>query len=96
VVPVTLTTLESSFQLAEAMEARGFGAGRRTSYTPMGWSALDRVVVGAAVAGAALFLLRLAAGGGWNPYPVFTAPLPDPLMVLACLLLATPALRSRR
>ncbi|KEO84505.1 energy-coupling factor transporter transmembrane component T [Tumebacillus flagellatus] len=36
-----LSSLEGSWQVAEAMEARGFGQGKRTSYTKERWSKFD-------------------------------------------------------
>ena len=40
-MPVVLTAIEDSVLLAEAMEARGFGAGRRTSYATTTWTRRD-------------------------------------------------------
>jgi energy-coupling factor transport system permease protein len=93
-VPVVLTAIEDSVRLAEAMEARGFGAGKRTSYSAASWSRRDLVVVGAAVGAAGLFIgLRLAGVAvDWYPYPSLYLPPINPALVTGCLALALPAL----
>jgi energy-coupling factor transporter transmembrane protein EcfT len=94
VVPVVLTAIEDSVRLAEAMEARGFGAGRRTSYAASSWSRRNPVVVGTAVGAAGLFIgLRLAGVAvDWYPYPNLYLPPINPALVVACLALALPSL----
>jgi hypothetical protein len=96
-VPVVLTSVESSIQLAEAMEARGFGSGPRTHMTPVRMSSQDWVLVIASASAVTLFTLSIAVGwaGPWAPYPVLTAPPIDPRALIACLLLFTPALQWR-
>jgi energy-coupling factor transport system permease protein len=93
-VPVFLTAIEDSVLLAEAMEARGFGSGRRTSYSRAGWSRVDSVIVAAALGSAALFIgLRLAGVPiDWYPYPTIYLPPINPLLVAGCLALALPGL----
>jgi energy-coupling factor transport system permease protein len=95
-VPVVLTAIEDSVLLAEAMEARGFGAGRRTSYAAAGWSRVDLAVVAAALGSAALFIgLRLAGVSiDWYPYPTLYLPPINPALVAGCLALALPGLLS--
>jgi energy-coupling factor transport system permease protein len=96
-VPSVLTAIEDSVRLAEAMEARGFGAGRRSSFAAPRWTRWDLAVVATAVAAVAV-LLGLRIGGvatGWQPYPTLSLPDVDPRLVAACLLLAVPALRGR-
>jgi len=39
-----VSSLEGSWQVAEAMEARGFGLGRRTAYTRERWSGRDALI----------------------------------------------------
>ena len=97
-VPVVLTSIEDSVLLAEAMEARGFGGGRRTSYAAPGWSRWDFAVVAVSLAAAALFVsLRLAGAGiDWYPYPALSVPPLNPIPVAACLALALPALARSR
>ena len=93
-VPVFLTAIEDSVLLAEAMEARGFGTGRRTSYARAGWSRVDSAVVAAALGSAALFIgLRLAGVPiDWYPYPTLYLPPINPVLVASCLALALPGL----
>lgn len=102
-VPVLLTTIEDSTQLAEAMAARGYGSGPRTHYARGGWTLPDRVVAASAGSAAVLFLLLRAAGrvADWQPYPTLSAPAVDPAAAAACLLLFVGPLtwrwqRSRR
>src|SRR5947209_1575228 len=47
-VPTLLTAIEDSVQLAEAMEARAYGSGRRTSFHVSRWSAFDSALTAAA------------------------------------------------
>ena len=49
-VPVVLTSVESSIQLAESMEARGFGSGPRTHVSPRRMQSRDWLVVAASAA----------------------------------------------
>jgi energy-coupling factor transport system permease protein len=100
VVPVVLTSVESSLQLAESMEARGFGSGPRTHVSPARMRPADWALVIASAAAAMLFILSTATGWAatWAAYPTLTAPSVDARPALACLLLFTPVLawRSRR
>lgn len=75
-VPALLTAMEGSVLLAEAMEARGLGAGRRTPISKARATLADWVTLGAAVASIGLALAALLTGGlgGWQPYPVLEAP----------------------
>lgn len=95
-VPVVLTAIEDSVLLAEAMEARGFGAGRRTSYAVTRWSRWDAAVVVAAVVAVALFIGLRVAGAeiDWYPYPTLYLPPINPALVAACLALALPGFAS--
>jgi energy-coupling factor transport system permease protein len=96
-VPVVLTSVESSIQLAESMEARGFGSGPRTHMSPVRMNPRDWVLVVASASAVALFVISIAAGWAmpWAAYPLLTAPPVDPRPLLACLLLFTPALQWR-
>jgi energy-coupling factor transport system permease protein len=96
-VPTLLTALEDSVQLAEAMEARAYGSGPRTSYARPAWTARDTLVVVAAGAAAAGFLIgrALGAAADWHAYPALTVPGLDPAVFAACLLLFFPALAPR-
>ena len=100
VVPVVLTSVESSLQLAESMEARGFASGPRTHADPPRMTAGDWLVTACAATGFALFAASAVAGWAqpWAPYPLLSAPDLDPRPLLACALLLAPvvAWRSRR
>ena len=99
VVPVVLTSVEGSIQLAESMESRGFGSGPRTSMRTVRMSVRDRLLVGASALAVLGFIASQALGwvGDWAPYPTLTAPDIDPRPLVACLLLFSPVVlwRSR-
>jgi energy-coupling factor transport system permease protein len=94
VVPVLLTAMEDSVALAEAMEARGYGAGRRTHFQLSRWSASAVLTAVIAAAAATLFVALRITGGvtDWYPFPVVTAPAVSALGAACCLALAVPAL----
>ena len=96
-VPTLLTAIEDSVRLAEAMEARAFGAGRRTAYAEPSHSRWGTTVAVMAVATATLFVVCRVAGVAmdWYPYPSLSMPEANPLLVVASLGLALPALRGR-
>jgi energy-coupling factor transport system permease protein len=96
-VPVTLTALENSIQLAEAMDARGYGSGPRTRMAPPRFSATDLLTLAVAAIAGAVFIAGRLSGSvvDWYPYPSPAWPAVDPVMVAACLLLALPALVRR-
>jgi energy-coupling factor transport system permease protein len=99
VVPVVLTSVEGSIQLAESMEARGFGSGPRTSLKRAALKPADWVLVGASAAAVLLFIVAQAAGwaAGWYPYPTLAQPTVDVVPLAGCLFLFAPVLvwRSR-
>ena len=99
VVPVVLTSVEGSIQLAESMEARGFGSGPRTSVKPVRLQRNDWWLIGASAAALAIFLISQALGWAapWYAYPILTPPSVDARPLIACLLLFAPVLiwRSR-
>jgi energy-coupling factor transport system permease protein len=99
VVPVVLTSVEGSIQLAESMEARGFGSGPRTALRSKPLRMADWGLVAASAAAVMLFVAARAAGwaADWQPYPTLTLPTLDPVSLFACLLLFAPvvAWRSR-
>ncbi len=92
-VPAMLTAIEGSVLLAEAMEARGFGSGRRTVAFSAPWNNLSRLVAGGAALSIALFTAALITGSveGWQPYPNLQLPGIDWLPAAACLILLVPA-----
>jgi len=100
VVPVVLTSVEGSIQLAESMEARGFGSGPRTYVSRPRMHGSDWLVTAASIAAVALFAVSSAAGWAvpWFAYPTLTAPQVDGRPLIACLLLLAPVLvwRARR
>jgi energy-coupling factor transport system permease protein len=99
IVPVVLTGVEGSIQLAESMEARGYGSGPRTALRPARMRRSDWIVVLSAATALALFLLSHAEGwaADWFAYPSLSAPAVDLRPLAACLLLFAPVLvwRSR-
>jgi energy-coupling factor transport system permease protein len=99
VVPVVLTSVEGSIQLAESMEARGFGSGPRTALRPAPLRTRDWGLIAAAAVAVSLFVAARAAGWAaeWQPYPAVALPSVDPVSLLGCLLLFAPvvAWRSR-
>ena len=100
VVPVVLTSVEGSIQLAESMEARGFGSGPRTRGSSTALSGSDWVLVAASALALVGFAISRAAGwaADWFPYPTLSLPAVDPRPIAACLFLFVPVLawRSRR
>lgn len=97
-VPVVLTSAEGSIQLAESMEARGFGSGPRTAYQRPRLGRRDWFVIAAAALALAGFGVSRAAGwaADWYAYPALQAPAIDPRPLTACLLLLAPVLAWRR
>jgi energy-coupling factor transport system permease protein len=97
VIPVVLTSIEGSIQLAESMEARGFGSGPRTAARPSPMRRSDWLLVAASALALALFAISRTAGwaADWLPYPTLTAPAIDPRPLAACVLLFTPVLSWR-
>ena len=95
--PVVLSALDDSLQLAEAMEARGFGSGPRTRYAGARWDLAAAVVVACALAAAALTVVARATGSlaDWYPFPTATLPEVSVLPALACVLLAVPLVAWR-
>ncbi len=93
-VPVVLTAVEGSIQLAEAMEARGYGAGPRSSWLRPALRRRDRLVVMGSAAAVALFFAARLSGqaADWYPYPSLNLPALEPLPLAAYLLLPLPVL----
>lgn len=100
VVPVVLTSVDGSIQLAESMEARGFGSGPRTAMKSSTLQRSDWLLVAASVMALAVFVASRAAGwaADWFPYPTLALPAIDLRPMAGCLLLFAPVLvwRSRR
>lgn len=96
--PVVLSALDDSLQLAEAMDARGFGSGSRTRYATVRTSVGDVAVTTCALAALVLTVVARSSGAlpDWYPFPTATAPVVTLLPVLACALLAAPLVAWRR
>jgi len=94
VVPVVLTSVEGSIQLAESMEARGFGAATRSSFQKSKLEWQHWMVIAASALAVVSFIAAHAMGGAkdWYAYPSLTAPQLDLPSLVACLLLFTPVL----
>jgi energy-coupling factor transport system permease protein len=92
VVPVVLTSVDGSIQLAESMEARGFGSGKRTSMRSASLLPADLVLIAASLAAAAGFVLarNLGWAADWAPYPSLVTPVIDLRVCVLLLLLLTP------
>jgi energy-coupling factor transport system permease protein len=97
VVPVVLTSVEGSIQLAESMEARGFGSGPRTTVEARGMQRNDWLLIGASGSALAIFLISQAMGWAapWYAYPSLTPPAIDARPLIACGLLLAPVLMWR-
>ncbi len=100
VVPVVLTSVEGSIQLAESMEARGFGSGPRTAVKSTSLRRSDWLLVAASGVALAGFVISHATGwaADWLPYPTLELPTIDLRPMAACLILLAPVLvwRPRR
>ena len=94
VVPVVLTSVEGSIQLAESMEARGFGSGPRTAVQPARLQRSDWLLIAASGAALAIFLVSQALGWAapWYAYPTLTSPSIQLVPLAACVLLLAPVL----
>jgi energy-coupling factor transport system permease protein len=99
VVPVVLTSVEGSIQLAESMEARGFGSGPRTAVKPARLQGSDWLLIAASGAALVIFLVSQTLGWAapWYAYPTLTPPSIDLRPLVAGVLLLAPVVvwRSR-
>jgi energy-coupling factor transport system permease protein len=59
-VGLLVRAIRHADQLSIAMDARGFGSGRRTTYRPTAWAQLDATVGGAAIA---ILVIALVVAG---------------------------------
>jgi len=99
-----ISALEGSWQVAEAMEARGYGMGRRTSYTREQWSRRDGLAWAAMLA--AVWMTVQSAWIGWSEFAFYPRLIGWPFtgvswfaaLLLGVLLFVPPlfAKRSRR
>ena len=91
-VPVLESGMEEAVTLAESMDARGHGRGRRTRYRPEHWTPAGVATASAAGVAACVFLAAAWTGrGGLHPSTdPLTWPAADPWLIGAMLLLALP------
>jgi energy-coupling factor transport system permease protein len=96
-VPVLETGMEEAVTLAESMDARGHGRGRRSRYRRQPWTPSAVAIVATSLVAACVFLAAAArAVGDLHPSTdPLLAPTASPLLVGAILLLALPGLLRR-
>lgn len=96
-VPVLETGMEEAVALAESMDARGHGRGRRTRYRPQTWDGASMSTAAAGLLAAVVFLGAMTSGAALT---VSTFPLawPDaaPYLVAGACFLGLPAFLSSR
>ncbi|HVM34955.1 MAG TPA: hypothetical protein VM784_06385 [Actinomycetota bacterium] len=93
-VPVLENGMEDALVLAESMDARGHGRGRRSRYRPLPWTTASWVVATAAATTLSIFVITaLGDNGGLSPslFPL-TWPEAESILVASVCLLAVPAL----
>jgi energy-coupling factor transport system permease protein len=94
-----LTSVEGSIQLAESMEARGFGSGPRTAVKSASLLQSDWLLVAASTAALVIFFASQVVGWAapWYAYPTLTSPAVHVVPFVACLFLLAPVVvwRSR-
>ena len=92
-VPVLETGMEEAVVLAESMDARGHGRGRRTRYRPERWSRRSSAVALASAAAVTVVvwaLLRADPSLAMSAFPI-TWPRVSPVVLAAVLVLSLPA-----
>ena len=96
-VPVLETGMEDAVALAESMDARGHGRGRRTRYRPQRWDAASLLTAGAGAAAAAVFLVAMTGDAALSvsTFPL-SWPQAVPALVGAACLPALPAFLGSR
>lgn len=96
-VPVLETGMEEAVTLAESMDARGHGRGRRSRYRRQPWTAPGIAIAIASLVAACVFWAAGSAGAG-DLHPStdpLLAPTASPVLVGAILLLALPGVLRR-
>jgi energy-coupling factor transport system permease protein len=97
-VPVLETGMDEAVTLAESMDARGHGRGRRSRYRPARWSTGAVVMTVCALVAAAVFMVAAFTGrGGLHPstFPL-TWPDAEPVLLATIALLAVPGVLRRQ
>jgi energy-coupling factor transport system permease protein len=98
-MPLLLNSMDRSMEIAEAMEARGFGARRRTSYFDLVISRREKAIMYLALAavpfGVAMFILGFGNADYMRGYPLTVSDL-DVLIVTVEMLFFTPILLGAR
>jgi energy-coupling factor transport system permease protein len=96
--PVLLSALDESMQLAEAMEARGFGSGPRTRFATVRMDAAAWLVVVCSLAAIVVTVVARLTGSlpDWYPFPTVAVPQVAVLPLVACILLSAPLVAWRR
>jgi energy-coupling factor transport system permease protein len=96
--PVVLSALDDSMQLAEAMEARGFGSGPRTRYATAPLDRAAALVIVCSLAAVVVTVVARVTGAlpDWYPFPLVTVPDIAVLPIAACFLLTAPLVAWRR
>ena len=97
-VPVLETGMDEAVTLAESMDARGHGRGRRSRYRPARWTPGAVVMTVCALAAAGVFLVAAFTGrGGLHP-STFPLAWPDaePVLIATIALLAVPGVLPRQ
>jgi energy-coupling factor transport system permease protein len=96
-VPVLENGMEDALVLAESMDARGHGRGRRSRYRPLPWTVASSIVATAAMTALAIFLIAAINDvGGLVPSMLPPAwPGAESILVASVCLLAVPALSPK-
>lgn len=96
--PVAVGAMERSIRVAESMEARGYGSGRRTQMPVPPATRADAAVALSALAALAVGLTARATGHNpdWLTYPRPALPSVDLVALIGPMLLVTPLLLWRR
>jgi len=97
-VPVLETGMDEAVTLAESMDARGHGRGRRSRYRPARWTTGAVVMSMCALVAAGVFLVAAFTGrGGLHPstFPL-TWPDAEPVLIATIALLAVPGVFPRQ
>lgn len=88
-VPLVGSALERSLDVAEAMAARGYGAGPRTRMAEAAWTAVDRLVLGLSLPMGILATLELTDTlGRFDFFPTLDPVANRPALITAAVVLA--------